>query len=103
MTKTALPHGDGTYFSSVHKRHTIYCGTEIIQTRYYREQKVLAVCVSTGFWTVKGGLVRSILFPKQLNVKLWKDSIKFVLTLGVLAFFGVVYSLTVLLIHGVSF
>ena len=74
----------------------------MIQTRYYKSQRVLAVVVSTSFWTVKGTLVRSILFPKPLNVKLWKDAIKFVLALAVIAFAGVAYSLAINLYHGVS-
>ena len=77
-------------------------GTEVIQTRYYRSQRVLAVVVSTAFWTAKGSLVRSILFPKALNVKLWKDAIKFVLALAVIAFAGVAYSLAINLINAVS-
>ena len=79
-----------------------FIGTDVIQTRYYKSQKVLAVVVNTAFWTAKGGLVRSILFPKPLNVKLWKDSIKFVMALAVLGAFGVAYSLTVNLVHQVS-
>lgn len=74
----------------------------MIQTRYYKSQRVLAVVVSTSFWTAKGTLVRSILFPKPLNVKLWKDAIKFVLALAVIAFAGVAYSLAINLYHGVS-
>ena len=79
-----------------------FSGTEVIQTRYYKGRKVLAVVVSTAFWTAKGGLVRSILFPKPLNIKLWKDSIKFVMALAVMGAVGVVYSLTVNLVHHVS-
>lgn len=74
----------------------------MIQTRYYKSQRVLAVVVSTSFWTAKGTLVRSILFPKPLNVKLWKDAVKFVLALAVIAFAGVAYSLAINLYHGVS-
>ena len=63
---------------------------------------MLAVVVSTAFWTAKGSLVRSILFPKALNVKLWKDAIKFVLALAVISFAGVAYSLAINLINAVS-
>ena len=122
VTKTALPRGAELYDVTQHKKHTLFgggllvggvalpvitvprlsAGTEVIQTRYYRSQRVLAVVVSTSFWTAKGALVRSILFPKPLDVKLWKDAIKFVLALAVIAFAGVIYSLTINLVHGVS-
>ena len=127
VTKTALPRGAELYDVTRHKKHTLFggelgggwgrdqvdadgpfppapppAGTEVIQTRYYKSQRVLAVVVSTSFWTAKGTLVRSILFPKPLNVKLWKDAIKFVLALAVIAFAGVAYSLAINLYHGVS-
>jgi predicted P-type ATPase len=99
VMKTALPCGEEEYETTKHKKFTLFGGTSVIQTRYYRGQKVLAVVVNTAFWTAKGSLVRSILFPKPLNVKLWKDSIKFVMALAVLAVFGVIYSLTINLVN----
>lgn len=38
----------------------------------------------TGFSTSKGGMVRSILFPRPLNFRFYMDSIKFVLVLAVI-------------------
>ena len=38
----------------------------------------------TGFSTSKGGMVRSILYPKPLNFKFYLDAIKFVLLLAVI-------------------
>ena len=36
------------YTPETHKRHTLFCGTQIIQTRYYGDVKVKAVVVRTG-------------------------------------------------------
>ena len=37
-----------------HKRHTLFDGTEVIQTRFYGDQDVVALVVRTGFHTAKG-------------------------------------------------
>jgi cation-transporting ATPase 13A3/4/5 len=55
VTKTPLP--DTRHSSSSrntvfnmkeHSKHTLFCGTQVIQTRYYGNQKVRAVVVRTG-------------------------------------------------------
>lgn len=57
MTKTNLPnpfHGDRgdeadcPYNTEEHKRHTLFCGTNVIQTRFYTGELVKAVVVRTG-------------------------------------------------------
>ena len=80
VTKSALPHQDHdsteTYDPEAHKRHTLFAGTSVIQTRYYGTSVVKAVVVSTGFATAKGDLVRSILYPKPMGFKFYRDSIR---------------------------
>lgn len=94
VTKTQLSgHDDEIYSPVLHKKYTLFAGTQVVQTRYYGQAKVLAVVVRTGFNTAKGGLVRAILFPKPLGFKFYKDSIKFILLLCVLAACGMVYSI----------
>ncbi len=58
VTKTDLPNpqqrdkkggdGDEIYSTEEHKRHTLFCGTNVIQTRYYTGEMVKAVVVRTG-------------------------------------------------------
>jgi magnesium-transporting ATPase (P-type) len=52
VTKTSLPSsgedGAGVYSIEEHKRHTLFCGTHIIQTRFYTGELVKAVVVRTG-------------------------------------------------------
>ena len=57
---------------------------QVILTRFYGDKRVLAVVVRTGFSTSKGGMVRSILFPRKLSIKFYADAMKFVLILAVL-------------------
>jgi cation-transporting ATPase 13A3/4/5 len=42
----------------------------------------------TGFITSKGGLVRDILYPRPNNFKFYRDSMLFVLMLGIIAVIG---------------
>lgn len=76
-----------------HSRHVLFSGTKIIQTRYIGSEKVLAIVINTGNITAKGGLVRSILYPPPVDYKFEQDSYKFIMLLGVVAFFGFIFTL----------
>ncbi|XP_045404555.1 polyamine-transporting ATPase 13A2 isoform X1 [Lemur catta] len=96
VLKTALPRGPGPYCPETHRRHTLFCGTLIMQARAYMGPHVLAVVTRTGFCTAKGALVSSILHPRPINFKFYKHSMKFVAALSVLALLGTVYSIFIL-------
>ena len=55
VTKTPLPQQEDNelYSAEIHKRHTLFSGTHVVQTRYYGNAKVLAVVVRTGKLVVK--------------------------------------------------
>uniref|UniRef100_A0A673YCS1 Polyamine-transporting ATPase 13A3 n=1 Tax=Salmo trutta TaxID=8032 RepID=A0A673YCS1_SALTR len=108
VTKTNLPNpgegdkeGDGAYSMEEHKRHTLFCGTHIIQTRFYSGELVKAVVVRTGFSTAKGQLVRSILYPKPTDFKLYRDAYLFLLCLVAIAGIGFVYSIVLSIMNKV--
>uniref|UniRef100_A0A8C9REH5 Polyamine-transporting ATPase 13A3 n=1 Tax=Scleropages formosus TaxID=113540 RepID=A0A8C9REH5_SCLFO len=110
VTKTNLPDpghsvkreaGDSTYSTEEHKRHTLFCGTSVIQTRFYSGEQVKAVVVRTGFSTAKGQLVRSILYPKPTDFKLYRDAYLFLLCLVGVAGIGFVYSIVLSIINHV--
>lgn len=93
VTKTPLPNSDSLlYNEKEHARHTLFCGTQVIQTRYYGNENVYAVVVRTGFSTSKGSLVRSILYPPPVDFKFEQDSYKFVQLLAAIASIGFVYT-----------
>ena len=50
VTKTPLSQQEDEeiYSPETHKRHTLFAGTKVVQTRYYGQAKVLAVVVRTG-------------------------------------------------------
>uniref|UniRef100_H2RPP3 Polyamine-transporting ATPase 13A3 n=1 Tax=Takifugu rubripes TaxID=31033 RepID=H2RPP3_TAKRU len=97
VTKTSLPsageEGAQSYDKEEHKRHTLFCGTLVIQTRFYSGELVKAVVVRTGFSTEKGQLVRSILHPKPTDFKLYRDAYLFLLCLVGVAAIGFIYTI----------
>uniref|UniRef100_A0A3B4H6L4 Polyamine-transporting ATPase 13A3 n=1 Tax=Pundamilia nyererei TaxID=303518 RepID=A0A3B4H6L4_9CICH len=110
VTKTNLPNpvpGDrgeeagSAYNTEEHKRHTLFCGTNVIQTRFYTGELVKAVVVRTGFSTAKGQLVRSILYPKPTDFKLYRDAYLFLLCLVAVAGIGFVYSIVLSIMNEV--
>ena len=73
------------YSPELDKRNTLFCGTKVLQTHDPTGEIVKALVVHTGYSTAKGELVRSILFPKPVDMKFYTDSLKFV---GVSIFLG---------------
>ncbi|NWW71797.1 AT132 ATPase, partial [Climacteris rufus] len=100
VMKTPLPAGGqaagAAYSPEEHRRHTLFCGTHLIQAKSYEGGEVLAVVTRTGFCTAKGDLISSILYPKPVTFKFYKDAVKFVLFLAILAFIGTLYSILIL-------
>ncbi|XP_043429814.1 polyamine-transporting ATPase 13A2 isoform X6 [Prionailurus bengalensis] len=96
VLKTALPEGPVPYCPETHRRHTLFCGTLVLQARAFVGPHVLAVVTRTGFCTAKGGLVSSILHPRPISFKFYRHSMKFVAALSVLALLGTIYSIFVL-------
>ncbi|XP_074831739.1 polyamine-transporting ATPase 13A2 [Carettochelys insculpta] len=101
VMKTPLPNGPQagsmTYSPEEHKRHTLFCGTQVVQAKSYMGPEVLAVVTRTGFCTAKGDLISSILYPKPLSFRFYKDAVKFVLFLAALALMGTTYSIVILI------
>ncbi|KFZ47551.1 putative cation-transporting ATPase 13A2, partial [Antrostomus carolinensis] len=100
VMKTPLPAGSQAastiYSPEEHRRHTLFCGTQVIQAKSYMGSDVLAVVTRTGFCTAKGDLISSILYPKPVSFKFYKDAVKFILFLAILAFIGTLYSILIL-------
>ncbi|XP_045395905.1 probable cation-transporting ATPase 13A4 isoform X2 [Lemur catta] len=105
VTKTPLPKMDSslpwkTQSEADYKRHVLFCGTEVIQAKAACSGTVRAVVLQTGFNTAKGDLVRSILYPKPMNFKLYRDAIRFLLCLVGTATIGMIYTLCVYALSG---
>lgn len=103
VTKTPLPnpklsksHEDIFFNIKEHSRHVLFCGTHVIQTRYYGNERVKAVVLRTGFTTAKGELVRSILYPKPVDFKFNRDTYIFVGALACIAGIGFIYTIVLM-------
>lgn len=100
VSKTPLPNNNHTMTWKAHsgedfKRHILFCGTEVIQTKPTSHGQVKAVVLKTGFNTAKGDLVRSILYPKPMNFKLYRDAFRFLMILAGVAVIGTIYTVAV--------
>ncbi|XP_076404783.1 putative cation-transporting ATPase 13A5 isoform X4 [Peromyscus maniculatus bairdii] len=106
VTKTPLPHTENTMPWKTHsledyRKHVLFCGTEVIQVKPSGQGPVRAVVLQTGYNTAKGDLVRSILYPRPLNFKLYNDAFKFMVFLACIGVVGFFYALGVYMYHGV--
>ncbi|XP_068939396.1 probable cation-transporting ATPase 13A5 [Petaurus breviceps papuanus] len=107
VTKTPLPQVESSTPWKSHsledyRRHVLFCGTEVIQTKQAGAGPVRAVVLQTGFNTAKGDLVRSILYPRPLNFRLYNDAFKFIVFLAFLGVIGFFYAFGVYMYHGTS-
>lgn len=103
VTKTPLGRVAGVpYDAKEDARHTLFGGTTVIQTRFYGEQRVLAVVVRTGYLTSRGALVRSILYPPPADFRFERDSYKFIGILAGIAVAGLVYTCVAKGTRGIS-
>jgi cation-transporting P-type ATPase 13A2 len=81
-------------------KHTLFGGTNVIQTRQASEEPVFGLVTSTGFLTTKGSLVRDILYPKEIKFKFYEDGMKFVAIMALLAIFGFLCTVPIMVKNG---
>ncbi|KAK0551268.1 hypothetical protein OC846_001097 [Tilletia horrida] len=105
-----LLQGRGSDISRDLAKHFLFSGTRIIRIRpsgglvppnapthggldaETEEVGAMALVVRTGFDTTKGALVRSMLFPKPMGFKFYRDSFRFIGFLGGIAAIGFISS-----------
>ncbi|KAF4621315.1 hypothetical protein D9613_000774 [Agrocybe pediades] len=78
-------------------RSFLYCGTKVVRVRgaYTADggdRPALALVARTAFNTTKGALIRSMLFPKPIGFKFYRDSIRFIGVLAGIAGLGFCFS-----------
>ncbi|CAD6192928.1 unnamed protein product [Caenorhabditis auriculariae] len=102
ITKVALTDDGHDEFFSItkHNKSVMYCGTQVLQTRFYKGQHVKALVLRTAYSTVKGQLVRSIMYPKPVDFRFITDLFKFIGVLSIVASFGFFYTAVVLVARG---
>jgi len=94
VIKNPLPNvSQENYDPEEDKNYTLFSGTEVIQTRDLGSEQVTAVVIRTNFTTMKGSLIKSILFPKPNRFSFHADSMKFVGVLALIALSGFLVTL----------
>eukprot|EP00762_Andalucia_godoyi_P003734 ANDGO_08631.mRNA.1 putative cation-transporting ATPase C1672.11c len=84
-----------------HKKHLMFSGTTILQTRPLQQNGFCTgIVLRTGFSTLKGQLIRAIMFPRPHSFSFYKDAFAFIGVLAVLAIIGFGISLFSLLEAG---
>ena len=74
-------------------RHLLFSGTRVIQGSVGNNNpNVIAMVIKTGFNSVKGNLVRSMLHPKPHKFKFYQDSFKFIGVMALVALIGFIYT-----------
>eukprot|EP00698_Gefionella_okellyi_P002841 TRINITY_DN12710_c0_g1_i1.p1 TRINITY_DN12710_c0_g1~~TRINITY_DN12710_c0_g1_i1.p1 ORF type:complete len:1132 (-),score=273.59 TRINITY_DN12710_c0_g1_i1:2313-5708(-) len=84
------------YLPASDKRYTLFCGTQVLQTRCSDASLTKALVIRTGYDTAKGKLVRSILFPKPHQFSFYRDSFRFIGGLFGIGLIGMIFSVVYL-------
>eukprot|EP00826_Nyctotherus_ovalis_P049291 TRINITY_DN593_c0_g2_i2.p1 TRINITY_DN593_c0_g2~~TRINITY_DN593_c0_g2_i2.p1 ORF type:complete len:863 (-),score=314.14 TRINITY_DN593_c0_g2_i2:424-3012(-) len=94
VVKAALPELANVYNPDEDKRHTIYSGTEVLQTKDPdANSRTTGVVIRTGFATLKGSLIRYILYPKPPKFNFNSDSYKYLAVMFTMSIIGMVIQL----------
>ncbi|XP_077465586.1 polyamine-transporting ATPase 13A2 isoform X1 [Stigmatopora argus] len=98
VLKTPVMDSEKKYSSEAERKHSLFCGTQLIRAKEGRpgDAGAFAVVTGTGFFTAKGTLVGSILYPQPTDFRFYRDSVKFLLIMGSLSFIGTIYSFIIL-------
>ena len=81
-------------------KYILFGGTKVVQKRKIGKGSPLGIVFQTGFKTFKGNLINAILYPKSENDDFTKDSVKYIIFMGILCVIGFGISLKFLITEG---
>ena len=88
IIKAHLPLLETRFDYEVDSKYMLFSGTKIVQKRPENKKPLLCVCYATGFNTVRGNLIRSVLFPKEGDTSFMVDSIYVLKIIGFIFLVG---------------
>ena len=91
VSKFGIPN-TGDQYLNIHKAYTVHEGTFVLQTFGMKAEETLGLVIRTGFSTLRGQLIRGILFPKPHHLRFQRHSYWFTLVLIVMSLIGFSYS-----------
>ena len=89
VAKNSIPNIDMPFNFNDAKNHILFDGTKILELKNTKYNFVYAMALRTGFTSLKGQLVRTVVFPKKTKDEFSSQVIKFILTYAIL--FGIIY------------
>ena len=90
IIKSHLPNIKQNFDEEFDSKFFLFAGTKIVQKRAENKKPIIALVYSTGFNSVKGNLIRSILYPLEGDKKFEKESSKFMLLMAIICVLGYV-------------
>jgi cation-transporting P-type ATPase 13A2 len=93
---------DGIDAGSQTAKSLLYFGTKLVRVRKGNDGEPLGLVIRVGFDTTKGSLIRSMLFPKPMGFKFYRDSMRFISVLAGIAGLGFMASAVQFIRLGVS-
>ena len=97
IIKSQIPKIKDHFNYDADKKYFLFAGTKIIQKRSRDKKRLLGLVTEIGFSTIKGNLIRSILYPKKMDEKFEKDSYKYIAFMSILCIAGFAISIPFLL------
>ena len=88
IIKSHLPNIKQNFDEENDAKFFLFAGTKIVQKRSENKKPVIALVYSTGFNTVKGNLIRSILYPVEADSKFANESVKFMIFMAIVCLIG---------------
>lgn len=85
--------------TEISTKNIIYSGTKVLRIDGGHDKLPMAKVTSTSFFSLKGSLLLSIMFPRPNQFRFYQDSLRFLLVMTILAalgFVGTLINLTVL-------
>ena len=61
------------------KRHILFEGTKVLEFKPSHKKYVLAICLRTGYTSLKGQLVRTVIFPKSTKDTFSRQVLRFII------------------------
>ena len=81
-------------------KYILFGGTKVVQKRNTGKGMPLGIVFQTGFKTFKGNLINAILYPKPDDDSFTRDSVKYIIFMGILCIIGFAISLKFLIVDG---
>ena len=100
LIKNHLPNIKQNFDEEKDAKYFLFSGTKIVQKRSENKKPNIALVYSIGFNTVKGNLIRSVLYPLVPDSKFAKESAKFIFFMSIVCVIGYIAILPIRIIRG---